>query len=109
MSGGAREGDPGGLGVTALVVDDIGLLVAERSSARDRKLGIIHDAALVIEDGEVVAVEQQHDSDERDRRRGAASSPGSSTAVRISSSPVIAPTSSPRACQGRPYEAGGIR
>ena len=39
VAGGARAGDPGGLGVTALVVDDIGLLVTNDSSARGRAAG----------------------------------------------------------------------
>ena len=44
--------------MTALVVDDIGLLVTNAPQLGDGQLGIVRDAALVIEDGEVVAVER---------------------------------------------------
>ena len=37
--------------MTALVVDDIGLLVTNDASLGDGPLGLVRDAALVIEDG----------------------------------------------------------
>jgi imidazolonepropionase len=43
--------------VTALVVDGIGLLVTNEPSRGDGPLGIVRDAALVIDDDRVVAVE----------------------------------------------------
>ena len=44
--------------MTARVIDDIGLLVTNDSALGEGPLGIVADAALVIEDGEVVAVER---------------------------------------------------
>src|SRR4051795_9971994 len=52
--------------MSALVVDDIGLLVTNAPELGEGQLGIVRDAALVIEDGEVVAVEREGaDGDER--------------------------------------------
>ena len=59
--------------MSALVIDDIGLLVTNDPDLGEGPLGIVRDAALVIEDGEVVAVEAAGASaDERYRRRRAA-------------------------------------
>ncbi len=44
--------------MTTLVVDDIGLLVTNDASLGDGPLGLVRDAALVIEDGVVTAVER---------------------------------------------------
>ena len=44
--------------MTATVIDDIGLLVTNDPELGEGPLGIVADAALVIEDGEVVAVER---------------------------------------------------
>jgi imidazolonepropionase len=44
--------------MTALVVDNIGLLVTNDATLGDGPLGLVHDAALVIEDAAVAAVER---------------------------------------------------
>ena len=44
--------------MTALVIDDIGLLVTNDPELGEGPLGIVRDAALVIEGGAVVAVER---------------------------------------------------
>jgi len=44
--------------VTSLVIDDIGVLVTNDPAAGDGDLGIVRDAALVIEDGAVASIER---------------------------------------------------
>jgi imidazolonepropionase len=44
--------------MTALVIDDIGLLVTNDPELGDGRLGIVRDAALVVEESHVVAVER---------------------------------------------------
>jgi imidazolonepropionase len=103
-------GDPGGLGVSALVVDDIGLLVTNAPELGEGRLGILRDAALVIEDGEVVAVERAGaDGDERFDAGGRCVMPGF---VDSHTHLVFAGDRADEFAArmaGRPYEAGGIR
>ena len=56
VGGRHRRGVGGGIGVTALVVDHIGLLVTNDPALGDGFLGVVRDAALVVEDGVVTAV-----------------------------------------------------
>ena len=42
----------------SLVVDNIGLLVTNDATLGDGVLGVLRDAAVVIEDGRVVAIER---------------------------------------------------
>jgi imidazolonepropionase len=56
--------------VTALVIDDIGLLVTNDPALGDGPLGVVREAALVIEDGRVAAVERA--GAQGDERVGAA-------------------------------------
>jgi imidazolonepropionase len=44
--------------MTALVIDDIGLLVTNDRTLGEGPLGVVRDAALVIEDGRVAAIER---------------------------------------------------
>jgi imidazolonepropionase len=44
--------------VSALVIDGIGLLVTNEPSLGEGPLGLVRDAALVVEDGIVTAVER---------------------------------------------------
>jgi imidazolonepropionase len=103
-------GDPGGLGVSALVVDDIGLLVTNAPELGEGRLGILRDAALVIEDGEVVAVERAGaDGDERFDAGRRCVIPGF---VDSHTHLVFAGDRADEFAArmaGRPYEAGGIR
>jgi imidazolonepropionase len=103
-------GDPGGLGVSALVVDDIGLLVTNAPELGEGQLGILRDAALVIEDGEVVAVERAGaDGDERFDAGRRCVIPGF---VDSHTHLVFAGDRADEFAArmaGRPYEAGGIR
>jgi imidazolonepropionase len=46
------------VGVSALVIDRIGLLVTGDPTLGDGLLGVVRDAAVVVEDGRVVAVER---------------------------------------------------
>jgi imidazolonepropionase len=96
--------------VTALVVDDIGLLVTNAPQLGDGKLGIVRDAALVIEDGEVVAVERAGaDGDERIDAGGRCVIPGF---VDSHTHLVFAGDRADEFAarmSGKPYEAGGIR
>jgi imidazolonepropionase len=48
----------GGDGAVTFAIDHIGLLVTNDPSVGDGPLGIVRDAALVIEDGSVVAIER---------------------------------------------------
>jgi len=96
--------------VSALVVDDIGLLVTNAPELGEGRLGILRDAALVIEDGEVVAVERAGaDGDERFDAGRRCVIPGF---VDSHTHLVFAGDRADEFAArmaGRPYEAGGIR
>jgi len=96
--------------VSALVVDDIGLLVTNAPELGEGQLGVLHDAALVIEDGEVVAVERAGaGGDERFDAGGRCVMPGF---VDSHTHLVFAGDRADEFAArmaGRPYEAGGIR
>jgi imidazolonepropionase len=96
--------------VSALVVDDIGLLVTNAPELGEGELGIVRDAALVIENGEVVAVERAGaDGDERIDAGGRCAIPGF---VDSHTHLVFAGDRADEFAarmSGRPYEAGGIR
>jgi imidazolonepropionase len=96
--------------VSALVVDDIGLLVTNAPELGEGQLGVLRDAALVIEDGEVVAVERAGaDGDERFDAGGRCVIPGF---VDSHTHLVFAGDRADEFAArmaGRPYEAGGIR
>ena len=96
--------------MSALVVDDIGLLVTNAPELGEGQLGVLHDAALVIEDGEVVAVERAGaDGDERFDAGGRCVIPGF---VDSHTHLVFAGDRADEFAArmaGRPYEAGGIR
>jgi imidazolonepropionase len=98
------------VGVSALVVDDVGLLVTNAPELGEGELGIVRDAALVIEDGEVVAVERAGaDGDERLDAGGRCVIPGF---VDSHTHLVFAGDRADEFAarmSGRPYEAGGIR
>jgi imidazolonepropionase len=52
--------------MTALAIDPIGLLVTNDPSLGEGPLGIVRDAALIVEDGQVVSIERAGaDADER--------------------------------------------
>ncbi len=96
--------------MSALVVDDIGILVTNAPELGEGELGIVRDAALVIEDGEVVAVERAGaDGDERFDAGGRCVIPGF---VDSHTHLVFAGDRAEEFAarmSGRPYEAGGIR
>ena len=96
--------------MSALVVDDIGLLVTNAPELGEGRLGILRDAALVIEDDEVVAVERAGaDGDERFDAGGRCVIPGF---VDSHTHLVFAGDRADEFAArmaGRPYEAGGIR
>jgi imidazolonepropionase len=96
--------------VSALVVDDIGLLVTNSPELGEGPLGTVRDAALVIEDGEVVAVERAGaDGDERIDAGRRCVIPGF---VDSHTHLVFAGDRADEFAarmSGRPYEAGGIR
>ncbi len=96
--------------MSSLVVDDIGLLVTNDPELGDGQLGVVRDAALVIEDGEVVAVERAGaDGDERIDAGGRCVIPGF---VDSHTHLVFAGDRADEFAArmtGRPYEAGGIR
>ncbi len=96
--------------MSALVVDDIGLLVTNAPELGEGQLGILRDAALVIEDGEVVAVERAGaGGDERFDAGGRCVMPGF---VDSHTHLVFAGDRADEFAArmaGRPYEAGGIR
>jgi imidazolonepropionase len=96
--------------VSALVVDDIGLLVTNAPELGEGQLGVLRDAALVTEDGEVVAVERAGaDGDERFDAGGRCVIPGF---VDSHTHLVFAGDRADEFAArmaGRPYEAGGIR
>ncbi|MBI2709585.1 MAG: imidazolonepropionase [Actinobacteria bacterium] len=95
--------------MTALVVDRIGLLVTNDETVGEGRLGIVRDAAVVIEDGSVVAVVPAGAAgDERLDAAGACVIPGF---VDSHTHPVFAGDRSAEFAArmaGRPYAAGGI-
>jgi imidazolonepropionase len=98
------------VGVSALVVDDIGLLVTNAPELGEGQLGIVRDSALVIEEGEVVAVERAGaDGDERVDAGGRCVIPGF---VDSHTHLVFAGDRADEFAArmaGQLYEAGGIR
>ena len=82
--------------MSALVVDNIGLLVTGDPSVGEGSLGLVRDAALVIDDEHVAAIEDAGAAgDARIDAAGRCVIPASSTAIRTSSSPATAPMSLP--------------
>jgi imidazolonepropionase len=96
--------------VSARVLDDIGLLVTNAPELGEGQLGIVRDAALVIEGGEVVAVERAGaDGDERIDAGGRCVIPGFvDSHTHLVFAGERADEFAARMA-GRPYEAGGIR
>ena len=96
--------------MTALVVDDIGLLVTNTPDLGEGPLGVVRDAALVVEDGRVAAVEHAGAAaDERVDAAGRCVIPGF---VDSHTHLVFAGDRAEEFAarmSGRPYEAGGIR
>ena len=60
------------IGVSALVIDNIGLLVTGEPSLGEGPLGLVRDAALVIEGERVAAIERGRRGRRRAARRRAA-------------------------------------
>ena len=96
--------------MSALVVDNIGLLVTNVPELGDGQLGVVRDAALVIQDGRVAAVERAGaGGDERIDAEGRSVIPGF---VDSHTHLVFAGDRAEEFAarmSGRPYEAGGIR
>jgi imidazolonepropionase len=96
--------------MSVLVVDDIGLLVTSDPELGEGPLGIVRDAALVVEDGRVAAVERAGAAgDERLDAAGRCVIPGF---VDSHTHLVFAGDRADEFAarmSGRPYEAGGIR
>jgi imidazolonepropionase len=96
--------------VSALVIDGIGLLVTNEPSLGEGPLGLVRDAALVVEDGIVTAVERFGAAgDERFDAGGRCVIPGF---VDSHTHLVFAGDRADEFAArmaGRPYEAGGIR
>jgi imidazolonepropionase len=96
--------------VSALVIDGIGLLVTNEPSLGEGPLGLVRDAALVVEDGIVTAVERAGAAgDERFDAGGRCVMPGF---VDSHTHLVFAGDRADEFAArmaGRPYEAGGIR
>jgi imidazolonepropionase len=96
--------------VSALVVDNIGLLVTNAPDLGEGELGVVRDAALVIEGQRVAAVERAGASaDERIDAGGRCVVPGF---VDSHTHLVFAGDRAEEFAarmSGRPYEAGGIR
>jgi imidazolonepropionase len=96
--------------MSTLVVDDIGLLVTNDPALGDGPLGIVRDAALVVDDGHVVAVERAGAAaDERFDAEGRCVIPGF---VDSHTHLVFAGDRAEEFAArmaGAPYEAGGIR
>jgi imidazolonepropionase len=96
--------------MSARVLDDIGVLVTNAPELGEGQLGIVRDAALVIEGGEVVAVEGAGaDGDERIDAGGRCVIPGFvDSHTHLVFAGERADEFAARMA-GRPYEAGGIR
>jgi imidazolonepropionase len=96
--------------MSVLAIDRIGLLVTNDPTLGEGPLGILHDAALLLEDGRVVAVERAGTAaDERFDAGGRCVIPGF---VDSHTHLVFAGDRSDEFAArmaGRPYEAGGIR
>jgi imidazolonepropionase len=96
--------------VSALVIDDIGLLVTNDPALGEGPLGIVRDAALVIEDGRVAGVERAGaQGDERFDAAGRCVIPGF---VDSHTHLVFAGDRGEEFAArmaGAPYEAGGIQ
>jgi imidazolonepropionase len=96
--------------VSALVIDAIGLLVTNEPALGEGPLGLLRDAALVVEDGIVTAVERAGAAgDERFDAGGRCVIPGF---VDSHTHLVFAGDRADEFAArmaGRPYEAGGIR
>ena len=96
--------------MSALVIDGIGLLVTNEPSLGEGPLGLVRDAALVVEDGIVTAVERAGAAgDERFDAGGRCVMPGF---VDSHTHLVFAGDRADEFAArmaGRPYEAGGIR
>ena len=96
--------------MTTLAIDRIGLLVTNDPSLGEGELGLVRDAALVIEDGVVVALERSGaDADERFDAGGRCVIPGfvdSHTHLLFAGDRA---DEFAARMAGAPYEAGGIR
>jgi imidazolonepropionase len=96
--------------MTTLAIDRIGLLVTNDPALGEGELGIVRDAALVIEDGLVVAVERSGaDADERFDAAGLCVIPGfvdSHTHLLFAGDRA---DEFAARMAGAPYEAAGIR
>jgi imidazolonepropionase len=96
--------------MSALVVDNVGLLVTNQPEAGEGPLGVVRDAAIVIEEGSVVAIEAAGAiADERLDAEGRCVIPGF---VDSHTHLVFAGDRAEEFAarmSGRPYEAGGIR
>ncbi len=96
--------------MTAFAIDSIGLLVTNDETLGEGPLGIVRDAAVVIEDGEIVAVEHAGaDADERFDAGWRCVIPGF---VDSHTHLVFAGDRAEEFAArmaGAPYEAGGIR
>jgi imidazolonepropionase len=96
--------------VSALVIDGIGLLVTNEPALGEGPLGLVRDAALVVQDGIVTAVERSGAAgDERFDAGGRCVIPGF---VDSHTHLVFAGDRADEFAArmaGRPYEAGGIR
>lgn len=96
--------------MTSFAIDSIGLLVTNDESLGEGPLGIVRNAALIIEDGVVVAVERAGaDADERFDAGGRCVLPGF---VDSHTHLVFAGDRAEEFAArmaGAPYEAGGIR
>ena len=104
-----RRGDPGGHGMS-LVIDNIGLLVTCDPEQGEGPLGLVRDAALVIEDAQVAAIERAGAAgDERVDAAGRCVIPGF---VDSHTHLVFAGDRADEFAArmaGRPYAASGIR
>ena len=99
---------------TSTAITHIGSLVTNDPSLGDgAPLGLIPDAAVVIDGDRVAWVGAASDApatdDRRRRRRPRACCPASSTPTPTWSSPATAPPEFDARMSGRPYSAGGIR
>jgi len=96
--------------VSALVIDGIGLLVTNEPALGEGPLGLVRDAALVVEDGIVTAVERSGAAgDERFDAGGRCVIPGFvDSHTHLVFAGDLADEFAARMA-GRPYEAGGIR